>query len=371
MSDNKRIFYACQGAAITNTGDDAISTGDMVHGLQSIGMTASFNLEQAFELSQIEIYENIEGTPDIEVTMEKLIDGYPMLWHMASTGVTNTNASGLVARSKQQADIRIAIYDEAENNIAAANENSGNAEVEVYCSGMYIGSYSVTIPVDGNSTESITFQGNNREWLTGANVKIQDADVAAFDGTDAPLALGVAGSPSGGIQRREDVILEDSILPVSVKGALGSGVGNGVTAGIPLVHLQNISINTDFSRDDTLELGRKTPYYRPAGFPIEVTCEIEAITSSGDFVNALENGDPALFATIASGNNTSEENIYIKLRAGIAFDLGTKNRLSSVSYGGGDATGGNASTTYSYTNFNSLDVQHHSHNNVGWRANAE
>ena len=49
-------------------------------------------------------------------------------------------------------------------------------------------------------------------------------------------------------------------------------------------------------------------------------------------------------------------------RAGYAFDLGQKNRLASVSYGGGDATGGNATCSYSYTNFNELDVQDYSHN---------
>ena len=107
-----------------------------------------------------------------------------------------------------------------------------------------------------------------------------------------------------------------------------------------------------------MELGRKTPYYRPAGFPIEVTCEIEAVTTSGDFIEAHEFGATSLYGGIASGNNTQEEKIYIDLRAGIAFDLGSKNRLASVSYGGGDATGGNVTTTYSYTNFNELDVQH-------------
>ena len=55
MSSNNRIFYACQAVAITNQGDDVVEEGDMVHGLQSVGMTTNFNLEQAFELGQIEI----------------------------------------------------------------------------------------------------------------------------------------------------------------------------------------------------------------------------------------------------------------------------------------------------------------------------
>ena len=46
----------------------------------------------------------------------------------------------------------------------------------------------------------------------------------------------------------------------------------------------------------------------------------------------------------------------IVLEDGTTFDLGTKNRLSSVSYGGGDAGGGNATMTFSYTTFNQLDI---------------
>ena len=49
--------------------------------------------------------------------------------------------------------------------------------------------------------------------------------------------------------------------------------------------------------------------------------------------------------------------------------MGNGNRLASVSYGGGDATGGNATCTYSYTNFNELDVQDYSQNGfVGFGA---
>lgn len=369
MSSNNRIFYACQGVAISNMGNSgtlpatALGAANMVHGVQSVSMTTTFNPEQAFELGQIEIYENIEGTPDVEVTIEKAIDGYPLVYHMASTGVSGSSAanSGLTNRSKQRCDLRLGIFDEGANNIGSAATNTGatagRPEVEIYCSGMFIGSVGYTIPVDGFATESVSLVGNNKQWLTGNNVCIGDAGANAFDGNDSPLALGVPGAPSGGIQRREDVMLAKSIFPASVRGVNGTSAGNGVSAGIPLIHVQNVSINTDFSREDVFELGRKTPYYRPAGFPIEVTCEIEAITTSGDFVFAYEEGDPALDGTVSSGNNTQEESIFIELRGGHAFDLGAKNRLTSVTYGGGDATGGNVSTTYSYTNFNDLDVQ--------------
>lgn len=366
MSRNNRIFYACQAVAITNMGKGSVDTGDMIHGLQSVGITTNFNLEQAFELGQIEIYENIEGLPDVEVTLEKVLDGYPLMYHMASTGVTGTTASGLVARSKQRCDVRLGIFGEEFDNVNEATDNSGNAEVEVYCSGMYISSVSYTIPVDGNATESVTLVGNNKSWLTGGDVKIQNTDVVNFDGADAPLAL--AGG-SGGIQRREDVLLGNCILPQAIQGVRGTGVGNALSDGVgttipsgsPLIHVQSVTISTDFARDDILELGRKAPYYRSPGFPIEVTCEIEAITVSGDFVSAVEEGNPAYVGTVSAGNNTAEETIFIQLRGGYSFDLGSKNRLSSVSYGGGDAGGGNVSCTYSYSTFNELDVRAKGH----------
>jgi hypothetical protein len=370
MSSNNRILYSCQAAAIGAQGF-VPTTGNMIHGLQSIGITTNFNLEQVFELGQIEIYENIEGTPDVEVTLEKVLDGYPLMYLMASTGVTNTNASGLLARSKEQCDLRLGIFSEAANNVAEAQDNSGNAEAEVYCSGMYISSVSYSFPVDGNCTESVTLVGNNKKWLRDTSTTIENADVNPFNGTDSPKSL-AAGS--GGVQRREDIRMDYSILPVGIDGTNGDAAGNAyrpVSAGQSLtasglgVHVQSVSISTDFSREDVFELGKKTPYYRPATFPVEVSCEVEAITTSGDFIQGLEDGDPTLFGTSASGNNTQEEKIFFALRGGMTFDLGQKNRLSSVSYGGGDATGGNVSCTYSYTNFNDLAVKQLGHDSTG------
>lgn len=370
MSQNNRIFYACQAVAISKEGDTTLAAGDMVHGVQSVGMNTSFNLEQAFELGQIEIYENIEGTPDVEVTLEKVLDGYPLIYHMATSGVVGTANSGLAARAAEKCDLRLGIFDEQSNNIASAADNAGAAEVEIYCSGMFVSSVSYTVPVEGNSTESVTLVGNNKQWLTGGSTSMLDGVVTNFDGDDSPRAFGQDSAPSGGIQRREDVLLSGCILPTSINGVVGSGYGNAldIPNNAPRIHVQNFSCSTDFSREDILELGRKTPYYRPANFPIEVSTEIEAITISGDFVSAYEFGDPDLYSTIDSGNNTSQEAIFLLLRCGYGFDLGGKNRLASLSYGGGDAGGGNVSVTYSYTNFNELDVQDWQNGYIGFAA---
>ena len=352
MAANNRIFYACQMVGLRKA--FAAGAVNIAHGVQSVGITTNFNLEQAFELGQIQIYENIEGLPDVEVTMEKVIDGYPLLFHLATDGA---ESAGLVGRSKARADVMLGIYSDGQDSVTDGAQVK--PEIEIFCSGMFISSVSYTMPVDGNATESVTLVGNNKEWIVlAANQHLTSASTGF--GADGPKSSG-----EGGIQRRENLDLAKSRFPLGIYGVVATGAdatpsGNALDGdGNPRVHMQNISISTDFSREDILELGRRTPYFRAPGFPIEVTCDIEAIAISGDFIAAFEEGDPALYAVPgASGDNTQEEDIQIVLENQTGWDLGTKNRLSSVSYGGGDAAGGNVAITYSYTNFNDLDVLH-------------
>jgi hypothetical protein len=344
---NNRVFYACQGVAIgptgANFGNDA--NVQIVHGVQSIGITTNFNLEQAFELGQIQIYENIEGTPEVEVTLEKVLDGYPLIYHLCSPTATS---STLVNRSKERSCVALGIYPDDKDAI------SGVATAEVVCSGMYLSAISYTLAGDGNSTESVTLVGNTKTWSLAptflSNPQSNDADgntelpinFSTGAGIDAPYA-------GSGVSRREDVDLTNSILPASIYGTVGTAAGNAFAASDsanPQVHIQSFSCSTDLSREDIFELGRKTPYFRAPNFPVEVTSEFEVISVSGDFVDANELND----------SNTNEESIKMITKNGVIIDLGVKNRLSSVSYGGGDATGGNATQTYSYTNFNDFII---------------
>jgi hypothetical protein len=378
---NNRIFYACQAVAMEKLG----SSGDMtpIHGLQSVGVNTTFNLEQVFELGQIQIYENIEGIPDIEMTLEKVLDGYPLIYHLATSGAAS---AGLVGRSKERACVALGVYSDSYDSA------SGAAPVELYMSGMYMSNVSYKIPTDGNCTESVTLVGNHKAWYPnndpanniGLFIKsnvvkaLNNIDYSTGAGRDEPLALisGVSAmGGAGGIQRRENVLLGSSILPMSIYGVYGSGLGNagsGTAIGsvmfvnraydkigfTPNVHVQNFDVSTDFSRDNILELGRKAPYYRAAKFPIEVTSNFEVIAISGDFVNAYEEGISTNVNSRNEGNNTGQERIVMALNDGTVIDLGTKNRLSSVTYGGGDAAGGNATIKYSYSTFNDFYVYH-------------
>ena len=76
-----RIYFANQQVAFKR---DAGTKWWPAHGVQSVAVTTTFNLEQAFELGQLAIYENIEGVPDIEVTCSKVLEGYALLYCLAT-----------------------------------------------------------------------------------------------------------------------------------------------------------------------------------------------------------------------------------------------------------------------------------------------
>lgn len=334
MSRNQRIFYACQAVAIAPRGTAALTAEHVVHGVQSVGMTSTFTLDQVFELAQIEIYENIEEVADIEVTLEKVIDGDKLIFDLATQGACKTD---LVAASKARCDVHVGIFDDGLSQATGVPRNV------CYNSGMFVSSVSYSYSVDGSATESVTLVGNDRFWnnttagvIGTAPSAIWTADITAdagIDGTDAPQS---------GVVRRVNVDIAGSTIPAEVQAQRDPdnvvGLGDGL-------HIQSINISTDFGQENIQELGRFGPYVRYATFPIEVTCDFETIATSGDLISVSGNAP-----------NLQDRQIVIKDTAGTVIDLGNKNKLSSVSYSGGDTGGGNVTTTYSYSNFNVLTV---------------
>jgi hypothetical protein len=80
---------------------------------------------------------------------------------------------------------------------------------------------------------------------------------------------------------------------------------------------------------------------------VEVTCAIETTTSEGDVIDAK-----------AETLNLTDQTIDVLMNDTTRLNLGANNKLASITYGGGDAGGGNATVTYNYSNFNSLTVNH-------------
>ena len=319
MAVNKRIYWAVQAVAIAPHGHGlaAITPAThVVHGVQSAGITSTFNLEQVFELGQLSLYENIEEVPDVEVTLEKVLDDDSLIYLMAAPNAS----SSLSAGSNDRCDVYLGIW-------ADTADNAGDVATQgtVYCSGMYVSSVSYTFPVDGNCTEAVTLVGNDKEW--GSTVPFGTLDLA------------FAAAAGNKVQRRENVNLGSCTIPEPAKSAGHGGAGSG--RGI-----QSITVSSDFGREQIRELGYFGPYHRYVTFPVEVTCEIEVVAASGDLVQVDS----------TSSTNLVDQTILVVMTDGSQFNLGAVNKLASSTYSGGDTGGGNVSVTYSYSNFNDLTV---------------
>lgn len=374
---NKRIFYATQGVALGDMGAtsvvDAWGASDggtlngsgkviVMHGIQSIGVTTNFNLEAVQELGQLSIYENVEDVPDIEATIERVLDGYTLAYHAATVSATNPTLTG---RANARADLRMVIGLDTYSAVSSGD----SLAAELYCSGMYWSSYSITLPTDGNMTESLTLVGNNKKWMGDGNSQLLLGSGGVINsafsfGNDIP------DSPDSGVMRRNNfrttpVVLGGTntfrtVLPNIINGVDNNGSqqniagsGNLVNCGIVStdnVHVQSISFSLDVGREAINQLGTYAPYTRFINFPVEVSTEIEVIATAGDNVDAIED--------VPSGGNLKNHSIQVVLDDSTVIQVGNKNKLSSVSYGGGDAGGGNATITYSLTNNNDFVVLH-------------
>ena len=331
MADNNRIFYAIQQVAIGRESDNGYY---ILKGVQSVSMTTTFNLEQAFQLGQLEIYENIEGVPSIEMTINRLIDG-TTLAYVACAG-SYDNANSLVTSSKNTFLARLGIWDEQDNPNGVAN----NPVTQVTLSGCVLSSVSYTFGTDGNFTEEVSITATDKAWYGECTAASDWADsytagYSEFTNNDSP-------DFAGGVQRREYLDQTGSLWPATT---IPEGSGR----------IQSVSVSADFGTEDLFQLGTKGPFAKVANFPIEVSCSIEVLSQSGDLVNAAAEGCTATTQCEVK-SNLVDEAIRINLCDGTVVDLGTKNKLASVSYGGGDAGGGNVTQTFDFTNFNSLSV---------------
>jgi hypothetical protein len=336
-----RIFWAVQAVGIKPNGNTGGYTE--VHGLQTVGLTTTGNLEQVFEQSQIEIYENIEDIPDVEMTLDKVLDGYPLIYHLATQGAPSAGISG---RQAQQSIVALAVFADTSDSA------SGVPLTCVETSGMYVSSLTYTFPVDGNFTEAVTLVGNNKVTSAGGSSSYGTAFTGSiFDNTDVPMSL----ADSGGVGRRENLVYGGvaniTVLPTQIPGISSSGT-NELSGNDYPCHVQNITVTADFGRDSINELGRKGPYARFVNFPVEVTTDIEIMALSGDMIDVTEVG------TQGDGNNFINETIKVASEEGTFIDVGTKNKISNISYGGADTGGGNATITYSYSGFNTLVITH-------------
>ena len=368
MAVNNRVYYAIQQVAMApdSSAPAQHASFKVVHGVQSVGITTTFNLEQVFELGQISIYENVEGTPDVEVTMSKVLDGYIPLYCMAtamyaaSPALANRNAANV------KSFVQLGIWNEANNQSAGQTDTKADSLVEM--SGLVVSSVGYNFPLDDNFSEDVTMVGNYKVWKSGTATNTISADCGVTYYPTGGDGSGVAGGfasnddapiGDGGVNRRENITFASAtsynsgdytVVPQDIPGVGANGV-KGTDA-----RISSITTSVDLGREDIFELGSKLPYAKTVSFPVEVTCDFEVTTVSGDLINALDDCTEA--GACNTKQNLNERPIRIATCEGLRLWLGKKNKLSSVTYGGGDAGGGNSTVTYSYSNFNDFTVMH-------------
>jgi len=321
--DNTTVGGVTRGANGTTEFITTLPSGQLAQlcgwevplGIQTVSIGTTFNLEDKFTLGQLDAYENVEGIPEVEVTIENCLDGTKPLWLMV-TDPDFTDLKGSTADYK--VDIAVNVYPDVQSSAI------GTADSVVVSSGAFISAWSLDMPTDGNFIESVTLVSNDKTW--GGEEGTPSGYFPTSDSYDAE----VIGS---GVLRSENFVRSTSTLPADVPTD---------------DKISNINVSVDITREDIFELGFKTPSTRVVTFPVTVTTTIETITSEGDKVNAIGDGR----------KNLVNRSIVIKTDSGLTVDLGTKNKLSSVTFEGFDAGGGNATCSFEYTNSNSLTISH-------------
>lgn len=365
MARNKRVLYSAHAPFIKG---DGVASYTAVKGAQQVSKTTTFDLIRNFQLGQLAIYELSENIPTVEGTVSKLLDGNPLIWTLASV---NATAPTLIARAAEKFLLGIAIW--PETNTAA----TGLASSEVEISGAFASSLSYTFPVEGSFTEEIGYTANNLVWANDprmvqaspwSNSKTLSI-TGTFSDTDVPVG-------SGGVNKRQNLIFsyapglglnsagfvndpDCTVLPTEIDGISASGT-NELSGGYYTCSVQNISVGAQISRGQILQLGRKTPYDRPAQFPIEITLGITTITASGDMISATDAGILSATSNACSNNsNTANQMCRIATCEGTRIYLGNKLRLQSAEQSGGNAGDqDNVQTTYNYLGFNTMTVLH-------------
>lgn len=378
-SNNNRIFFAGHSLAIkTNGGALTFTTGHLAKGVQNAGITTNINLDPQFELGLLEIYENVEGIPDVELTAQKVLDGRAPLYLMGTTAAVDPTLNG---RSNARADIGLAVYPDT-NTFA-----SGTPLSVMVVSGAYINSVGYNFVLDGSFTEDVSWVANDKIWTRAPGTATGTPNYGEVDLVTMPTITWNAHmnnrdvpSAQGGIARSEDFswavptgtgITSDangavdhpdvSVLPTEIFGISRSGTNPTTVAGKFDAHISNISTSVSFNRETINELGRRGPYNRSITFPVEVTTQIGMTATEGDLTTQIEAGAFGSVGTgVCTADRTNVRNRTIRLVTcdGTRIYLGTKNKLSSVSYEGGDAGGGNVNVTYNYSTQNVFTVMH-------------
>ena len=327
---NNRVYYAVQGVRLRGPSGVNDPTGpkntgwDRIRGLQTVGINTNFNLEPIYQMGQLELYDNYEEIPEVEITLNKVFDGFPLIYQMTMGTGTLTDLAN------NRCGVQFGIFSDT------AVASTGAPGVLLQCEPGYVTSASYSFSTDGNFTEDVTIVSNDKSWITPENWGQYNAVDPDTYWTASPTGFGIA--------RRNQINISASIFPTG--GVESDDYKKGGFD--PSSKISSLSITANLNREEIRTLGQRNPFLRYINFPVEITAEFEVTSTSGDLVGLPTD------ANLACRNPKALENQAIKivLCDGTSFDLGRKNKLTTVNMAGGDTGGGNATVSYSYTTYN-------------------
>ena len=296
-----RIFYACQAVGFGAKDGNASAA---LTGVQSVGVNSTFGLEQVFQLGQIEIYENIEGTPEVELTIERVFDSASNLYGLYAGANKSITEVATLRKS-----VTLCVVDDTKSV-----HETGAGTIGVECTGVYMSNYSANFSTDGTSSDTITVVGNHQAW-----------------GAETLTLTKAAGTAT--VAKRQNLSLS------------AAGIANQSGK------VQSATVSIDFGREDLLEFGSKTPYFRAASFPVECSAEVSYNAVAANLNHGLLNFSDGQTTDVQSADSA----IKISYTAGGGTgNVGISGRCTGMNYSGGDASGGNATVSYSYTGYNNF-----------------
>ncbi len=333
---NVRTFYACQKVMLGHvSGSDAVGTDltfETINSLQSVGLTTNFNLEPVYQIGALAPGDIAEDIPDVEVSLTRTLDGSQTIYERTMIKEANDGiANSLASVSDNRNAVKLVIYPQT------VTKATGVPTSTCIIRPAYLSSITYTFPTDGFFQEEATIVGNNKSWSTGGAAE-----------NDAPST----SSAITGVARRQFLNSDVSVFPIAVGVAHGEGNIEHFSGAMPPdARIQNISVSVDLGREEIFELGKRLPFTRYINFPVEVTTEFEVISASGDLSGAEETEE-----TCKNPKALAFKQIKIATCDGMVLDMGTSNKLQSVSAAGGDAGGDNVTYTYSYINYSDFTV---------------
>lgn len=371
------IKWPTQQFGIKNAASAAnyeFTCANVVSGVQAVGMNANFDLQPVFQFTQSEIYELNEGLPQIEMTVNRVLDGSCPTYLFASIDAPNPTLFG---RTPSKSILGLSIFPCTQDSA----ESTAFATLGV--SGAQVSSIGYNFSVDGPFTEDVSFVANNMIWdqtsvsghkgYVGQNLSTRFlADIATlkFSGCN-PNNNGTPRDTNVGVAFREDLkftfdssygvdqngAIKDpdaTILPADIYGITSSGTNS---SNVPL---QSISVSVDLNREDINILGKRGPQNRTITLPIQVNTNIDVTSDYDHMVSAIEDGiiRATGIGTCLTSRNLINRTIRIASCEGLRIYTGLRNKLLSVSRSGGDTGGGNVTVTYSFQTYNTFVVMH-------------